>query len=199
MKVGVQKTDEGYALNVKGSVNVLMWIPFKMRANLHVDTETNTLVIDPDKVSILGGIPATGLLRWKPLRFESLLSLPPNDYLMVRGNKIMVKPFGLFPPPRITGRVASVSLDGNWIRLRFSGEAIQAPESAAKNYIYMKGGISEFGRFRMFDTNVLILDQDETDRFVFSLKHYAEMIPKSNVEVRDTQSVRVTMPDFPGE
>ncbi|HEX9156384.1 MAG TPA: hypothetical protein VF827_00080, partial [Syntrophales bacterium] len=68
-----------------------------------------------------------------------------------------------------------------------------------KNYIYMKGGISQFGRFRMFDTNVLILDQDETDRFVFSLKHYAEMIPKSNVEVRDTQSTRVTMPDFPGE
>ena len=48
----------------------------------------------------------------------------------------------------------------------------------------------------MYDTDVMILDQDQTDPFVFSLLHYADLIPRSNVEVHDTRSVRVTMPDF---
>jgi hypothetical protein len=31
---------------------------------------------------------------------------------------------------------------------------------------------------------------------VFSLPHYAEMIPRSTFEIPDTKSARITMPDF---
>jgi hypothetical protein len=62
--------------------------------------------------------------------------------------------------------------------------------------VYLRGGTSQFGHFRMADTNVLILDQNQPNPFVFSLLHYAEMIPKSTVDVPDTKSARVTMPDF---
>ncbi len=48
----------------------------------------------------------------------------------------------------------------------------------------------------MTDTDVLILDRNQANPFVFSLLHYAEMIPRSDVVIHDTKSVRITMPDF---
>jgi hypothetical protein len=96
----------------------------------------------------------------------------------------------------VDGKMASVTMDDNGIRLVFAGSPIPAPEAAAKNYVYLKGGSSQFGHFRMLDTDILILDQRPADPFVFSLVHYADMIPRSRIDVHDTRSVRVTMPDF---
>ena len=76
-----------------------------------------------------------------------------------------------------------------------AGCPIQAPESSAKNYVYLKGGRAQFGRFCMNDTDILIVDQDQSDAFIFSLLGYASLIPRSKIDIRDTQSVRVEMPD----
>jgi hypothetical protein len=196
LEVAIKEHDGAYAVSVKGSLKLALWLPFKMRTHLRVDTNTNTLVIDADKVSVLGFLPATDLIKWEPLQLQKLIAMPPNKSLMVDDNRIMVKPFGLFPPPRINGRMASVSVDEKMIRLSFSGEAIAAPKAEAKNYIYLRGGTARFGHFLMVDTNVLVVDQDEADAFVFSLQHYADMLPKSHVALEDTRAASVTMPDF---
>ena len=94
-------------------------------------------------------------------------SAPPNKSLMADGNRLMVKPFALFPPPRINGKIANVEVGDNTIGISFAGEAIQAPESSAKNYLYLRGGTWQLGHFRMADTNILILDQNQANPFVF--------------------------------
>src|SRR5207249_202229 len=99
---------------------------------------------------------------------------------------------------RVTGTLASIAVDPEGIRLQFAGEAIPAPKSTAKNYVYLRGGNAQFGQFQMLDTNVLVVDGNQKDPFRFSLLHYAALIPKSDVEVHDTRSVRVTMPDYAG-
>ena len=188
LKVTLKEDDNEHAVHVSGSVNLGLWIPFKMNTRLLVDTKTNTLVIDVDDIKVLGLFPATALIKWKPLQLESLLSLPPNKSLMFDGNRMMVKPFGLFPPPRVDGTMADVTVDDKVVRLRFVGRPIPAPESSAKNYVYLKGGTSQFGHFCMRDTDILILDQDPSDPFVFSLLRYAEMIPKSDIDLHDQKS-----------
>jgi hypothetical protein len=95
--------------------------------------------------------------------------------------------------------MSGVTIEDDGIRLRFAGPSIPAPEASAPNYVYLKGGTSEFGRFRMADTDILILDEDPADPFVFSLAHYAAMLSKSTLEVHSTGSIRVTMPDFSTE
>ena len=197
LKVSIAKDDHGVRLvELRGNVHVVTWIPFTMYTRLSVDRKTNTMVIDVDHLKILGSLPATKLIHWTPMSLDRLIALPPNRHLLVDGNRIMVKPFGLFPPPRISGSIASVEVDDDAIRIGFAGEAIPAPESSAKNYVYLRGGTSQFGHFRMVDTDVLILDQNPANAFAFSLKHYAELIPKSAVEIHDTHSARITMPDF---
>jgi len=197
LKVTLTRSDNQRVVLVKGSVNVGIWISFEMKTRLAVDTKTNTLVLDVDHLKVLGLFPVLHLVKiWKPFSLESLISLPPNKSLLVDGTRLMVKPFGLFPPPRVDGKMASVTMDDHGIRLAFAGRPIPAPESSAKNYVFLRGGMSQFGSFRMLDTDILILDQDPSDPFVFSLVHYAGMVPRSKIEVHDTKSARVTMPDF---
>jgi hypothetical protein len=195
LKVTLTQDDDEHVVRVAGSVNVGLWIPFKMNTHLLVDTTTNTLAIDVSHLRIFGVLPATKLIKWKPFQLERLISLPPNKSLIVDRNRIMVKPFGLFPPPRVNGKMSSVTVDDKGIRLAFAGRPIPAPESSAKNYVYLKGGTSQFGRFRMLDTDILIRDQDPSDPFVFSLLGYAAMIPRSKIDIDDIKSVRVMMPD----
>ena len=197
LKARLTKENGRQSVQLNGRVNVGVWIPFMMLAHLDVDTATNTLVMNVDQLKALGFIPAIKFVRWTPFHLDRLIAVPPNKTVMIDGNRIMIKPLGLFPPPRINGTMSSVVVDSSGIRLNFAGKPIDAPKSSAKNYVYLRGGTSQFGHFCMKDTDVLILDKNPADPFVFSLQHYAEMIPKSNVEVHDTQSVRVTMPDHP--
>jgi len=197
LKVHLKHEDSGsWAVELNGRINVAVWIPFTMLAHLTVDTATNTLVMDVTRLRALGFLPALKFVRWTPFHLDRLVSLPPNKTLMIEGSRMMIKPLALFPPPRVTGRMSDVSIDGRGIHLTFAGKSIRAPESAATNYVYLRGGTSQFGHIRMSDTDVLIVDQDPHDSFVFSLIHYADMLPKSVVEVHDTKSARVTMPDF---
>ena len=195
LKVTLKEDDGQRAVGVKGSVNVGLWLPFEMSARLLVDKATNTLVIDVDDIKVLG-LPATALMKWKPLRMESILTLPPNNSLVVDKNRMMVRPFGLFPPPRVDGTMESVTVGDKDIQLTFAGDPIPAPHAAAKNYVYLKGGISQFGNIRMLDTDILILDKDQSNAFAFSLSRYAAMVPRSQIEVHDTKSARIVMPDF---
>ncbi len=196
LSVKLTEEDNERIVRIAGKVNVGLWISFAMNTNLSVDTQTNTLVIDVKKLKILGVLPAIGLIKWKPLHLENIISLPSNKSLIVAKNRLMVKPFGLFPPPRVDGKMASVTVDDSVIRLAFSGSPNPAPRSSAKNYVYLRGGTSQFGNIRMFNTDILVLDKDPSDPFVFSLARYADMIPRSNIEVHDTRSARVTIPDF---
>lgn len=196
LKVTLTRSDKDRVVSIKGSVNVGIWIAFEMDTHLAVDTKTNTLVMEADHLKVLGVLPVLHLTKWKPFSLESLISLPPNKSLIVDGNRLMVKPFGLFPPPRVNGKMSNVTIEDNGIRLFFAGSPIPAPVSPAKNYVYLRGGASQFGHFRMLDTDILILDQNPADPFVFSLVHYADMVPRSKIDVHDTKSVLVTMPDF---
>src|SRR6185503_12632068 len=110
LKVSLEQEDNEHVVKVKGSVNVGIWISFSMTTHLLVDTKTNTLVIDVHGLKVLGGVPVSKLIKWKPLRLENLISLPPNNSLMIDKNRLMVKPFGLFPPPRVDGKMSTVTV-----------------------------------------------------------------------------------------
>jgi hypothetical protein len=198
LKATLVKSEEGTLLRLAGNVDIVVWIPFTMDARLSVDHATNTLVMEVEKLKILKVVPATRLVKWTPFHLSRLIPSPPNGSLFINGNRILIKPFALFPPPRITGTVASVAVDPEGIRLQFAGEAIPAPKSTAKNYVYLRGGNAQFGQFQMLDTNILIVDRDESTPFRFSLLHYSSLIPKSDVEVHDMGSVLVKMPDYSG-
>jgi hypothetical protein len=196
LKVKLIQEDATYPIEITGKLRMGLWITFQMISHLSVDQKTNTLVMDVDHVKVLGFLPATKLIQTPPFHLEKLISMPPNQSMIVADNRIMVKPFGLFPPPRVNGTIASVKTDANGIRLTFSGRPIDAPKSTARNYVYLRGGNAQFGHFRTLDTDILIVDTNQSTPFQFSVTRYNDLIPRSTIEVHDTKSVRVAMPDY---
>ena len=195
-KVDLENDDGKALLKLSGKINVVAWIPFAMYAKLAVDRANNTMVMTVDHLKIFGGIPATKILKWGPMHLDKMMTMPPNQSVLVVGNTIHIKPFGLFPPPRIDGRLSDVKIGTDDITISFAGEPVAAPHSDAKNYVYMSGGICQFGKFRMEDTDVLIVDQNQSNPFRFSVAHYAEMIKKSRIDVRELRSITISMPDY---
>jgi hypothetical protein len=196
LKVKIIHDDNTYPIEITGKLRMGLWITFQMVSHLTVDRPSNTLVMDVDRVKVLGFLPATKLIQTAPFHLEKLISLPPNQSMIVSGNRIMVKPFGLFPPPRVNGTLASVTTDANGIRLGFAGRPIDAPKSTARNYVYLRHGNAQFGNFRTLDTDILIVDRNQSTLFQFSVTRFNDLIPKSDIEVHDTRSVKVAMPDY---
>lgn len=197
----VTTAQAGGATHVKlgGALKYLfLWVPFEMDTNLAVDRKTNTLVIAVNDLEVFGLIPATWLIEFKPFNLEKLLTLPPNKHLIVRQNLMMVKPFGLFPPPRVNGTISNITVTPKRISLSFSGPVKPfqpMPDASAKNFIYLEGGSTRFGRLGMINSQIQVVDQNPANLFQFSLLNYQDYLPKSTVQLQPNGSVKVTMAD----
>lgn len=196
LTVGIRSMDGRQNILLAGSLKYFLWIPFEMETRLSVDRKTNTLVIAVNRLTVFGFIPATWLIDLKPFNLDKLMTLPSNRYLTVRRNLIMVKPFGLFPPPRIDGRMSAISVTPRLIQLQFDGEEpAYRPIIHNGNSIYLQGGSTQFGRLQMIDTRIQVMDADGADSFNFSLLNYLAYMPQSRVALQKDGAVIVNMPD----
>jgi hypothetical protein len=198
LTVGIEKTGSANHIKLTGSLKYFLWIPFEMDTNLSVDQKNNALVISVNTLKVFGFIPATWLIEFKPFNLDKLLTLPPNRYLTVYHNLMLVKPFGLFPPPRISGKMASIAVMRDLILLRFSGTDpafAHIPQPSQPNFIYLQGGNAQFGRIQMLDTQLQVNDQNTSDFFKFSLLNYQHYLPLSQVRLQESGAVVVQMPD----
>lgn len=195
LTVGIRKAGQANRIKLSGSLKYFLWIPFEMDTNLSVDHATNTLVISVYKLTVFGFIPATWLIQFNPFNLDKLLTLPENKYLTVRRNLMMVKPFGLFPPPRIDGHMASITVLPKLIQLSFTGGEPQISSNAGTHSITLQGGNAQFGRIQLLDAHVEVNDQNPGNDFRFSLLNYLDYLPRSQVKLQKDGSVVLMMPD----
>lgn len=201
LTVSIEKAGGANHIKLAGSLKYFLWIPFEMDTNLRVDKKTNTLVISVNTLEVFGFIPATWLIELKPFNLDKLLTLPPNRHLTVHDNLMMVKPFGLFPPPRIDGQMSAIFVTPTLIQLQFNGTNpafSNIPKPGSANFIYLEGGNAQFGRIRMLDTQVQVVDQRASDLFKFSLLNYLNYLPSSEIKLLENGGVLAYMPDHQG-
>jgi len=181
-----------------GSLNFILWIPFQMDTNMTVDQKTNTLIISVNDLQVFGFIPATWVIQLKPFNLDKLLTLPANRYLTVHRNLMMVKPFGLFPPPRISGQMARINVTPRYIQLQFSGKdgVTPTPAQSAENFIALQGGMAQFGNIQMLNTHIEVIDKNPKDYFQFSLLSYLDYLPDSEVRLLKDGGAVVKMSDI---
>lgn len=196
LTVTIREAGQENRVKLAGSLKYFLWIPFEMDTNLKVDQSTNTLVISVYKLKVFGFIPATWLIELRPFNLQKLLTLPQNRYLTVRENLMMVKPFGLFPPPRIDGKMAGITVMPRLIELRFAGSEPAIASGAAANSISLKNGNAQFGRIRLLGADVEVNDRNPGDRFRFSLLNYLSYLPQSHVKLQKNGGVTLQMPDL---
>jgi hypothetical protein len=165
-----------------------------MRVNLDLEKETNELKIMVDDLDILGGIPVTWAINIEPLNLEELLPLPENKHLRLNKNTIFIKPFGLFPPPRISGDMEAINVEPEAIYLSFTGKNVIS-NSLSTNGITLDGGSMKFGKLAMAPVSITIRDKAPESPFRFSLYRYDDYLDTSDISLDSNGSVKVVMPD----
>ena len=165
-------------------------------------TDSGLIRLRPTKVRVLG-VNGKSLLHALGLKLDDLLDLSGSAAARVKGDDIYLDPTKILPPPAISGRLASVRVEGDalvqeFVRLPddslFSGYA--RADSAAPNYLFFRGGRLRFGRLEMRDTELQILDLDPSDPFDLFLAEYNKQLVAGYSRNRTNLSLQAFFPDY---
>ena len=165
-------------------------------------TDSGLIRLRPTKVRVLG-VNGQALLHALGLKLDNMLDLSGSAAARVKGDDIYLDPTKILPPPAISGRLASVRVDGDalvqeFVRLPedsvFSGYA--RADSAAPNYLFFRGGRLRFGRLEMRDTELQILDLDPSDPFDLFLAEYNKQLVAGYSRNRTNLSLQAFFPDY---
>ena len=165
-------------------------------------TDSGWIRLRPTKVRVLG-VNGQALLHALGLKLDDMLDLSGSAAARVKGDDIYLDPTKILPPPAISGRLASVRVDGDalvqeFVRLPddsvFSGYA--RADSVAPNYLFFRGGRLRFGRLEMRDTELQILDLDPSDPFDLFLAEYNKQLVAGYSRNRTNLSLQAFFPDY---
>lgn len=176
-------------------------LPFEITSTPTLEPD-GRVRLHPSRTRILG-IDGAKLMRALGLHLDKLLDLRGASGVTVAGDDLLLEPTKILPPPAITGRLASIAVEGDrivqaFVRLPddsvFDGFA--HPDTTAANFIYFRGGRLRFGKLLMEDTDLDILDADAADPFDLDLPQYARQLVAGTSRTMKNQGLRVVMPDF---
>jgi hypothetical protein len=192
---------DGASLVESGVMRKGVEIPFVITATPTLEPD-GSVRLHPTKLRLLG-VDGTRLMSALGLRLDRLLDLRRAHGARVRGNDILLDPTAIVPPPTIEGRLASIRVEGGEVVEEFArtaddsvfGGSVTA-DSAARNYVYFRGGRLRFGRLLMTDTDLLIADADPRDPFDLYLARYADQLVAGFSRTLADSGLRVTMPDY---
>lgn len=186
-------------LKLTGEMKLVFWIPFEMIAKISLDKKKVLMIIEAESIRSLGNPYTKTLLDMVGLDLETLLPIPAGRGLEMKENKIIVQPFEIFPPPQIGGYLTDIQLLENAMFLKFDNpHKVNFPEMPvpeAKNYLFLYKGDVKFGKLRMIDARLQMIDLNQKDAFDFYLKKYFNALARGYSKIRFDKSVVAYLPD----
>jgi hypothetical protein len=168
----------GGQLILAGTLHKVVDIPFEITSQPSV-TDEGLIRLHPVKTRILG-VDGNGLMRAFGLSLEKILDLRKAKGVSVNGNDLFLDPPALLPPPAIEGRLTSIRVEGNELVQIFGTPAaltpLARPDTAARAFMYYKGGSLRFGKLLMTDAEMQIVGLDKKEFFGFDLDRYKQQL-----------------------
>lgn len=187
-------------LLLSGDMKLVMWLGFEMTGKMSLDKDNVLMVIEAEKIKSLGNPMTKPLLDVVGLDLETLLPVPKGRGITMQGNKIIVEPFMLFPPPKIGGYITEMKIEENGLRLKFNNDFKvkfpPLPEPNVNNYLFLYQGDVKFGKLRMVDTRLQMIDADQKDDFDFYLKKYFKPLTHGFSKIKADGAVVAIIPDY---
>jgi hypothetical protein len=192
----LQVTLEDGLVKQTGKLDKTIDIPFKVKGSVDVTPDGKIRV---HAKSIKGfGLPVKGLMKVLGIEMDEVMKVEAGHGLTMDDNDFIIDPQQMLPPPKMTGRVTGVRIEGDEIVQTFGGGAAAplSPPAASRNHIYWRGGTLRFGKLTMSDTDLELIDQDPSDPFDFSVAKYNEMLIAGYSKNLPRKGLRTYMPDF---
>jgi len=191
----VTVTTAGNSIKVQGKLHTKGDIPFETEGTA-VATPEGHIRIHTHKVSV-AHVSVKGLMDLLGLQIAQLINTDKVRGVRLDGNDLILDPALLLPPPRITGRVTEVQVQGDHILQVFGTKPPAGATSPYNgNYMAYRGAQLRFGKLTMSDTDLVLIDMDPQDPFDFFLEHYKEQLVAGYAKTTPDFGLRVFVRDF---
>jgi len=189
---------EGDHLKQTATVKKKVDIKTTIEGKLSVTPEGD-IRLHPDKIKA-EGLPVKGLLDLFDVELDEMVKARESRGVRIDENDFILDPEKLLPPPKITGRVTAVRIEGDRIVQTFGGPsdgvALKPSFPSAEHYMFFRGGELSFGKLTMHGADLQIIDADPKDPFQFFLSKYARQLIAGRSKTLSDKGLVVYMPDF---
>lgn len=166
----------GSQMVLSGTLHKGASLPFQMTAAVSL-TPQQTIRVHPSSVRLCGA-DGLALLHALGLHLSDMVDLRGAKGVRADGNDLLLDPFAILPPPRISGHLTAVRIEnGEMVQVFGEGDAQPAaPPVAAESWVHFRGGTLQFGKLFMVDADMEAVDTDASDPFDFYLDYYASQL-----------------------
>jgi len=187
---------KGQTVEVKGDLKKGIRVPFEGRAQLD-KTPEGEIRLHFTSITAAGFI-KKGLMDALGIRLSSVAQPQKISRFRIVGDDIIFPIHALFPPPRVSGNLTAVSIEGDSLVQEFGNPdtALPPPRTPAPNYIYFHGGVMRFGKLTMSNVDLELVDMDPTTPFDFDLTHYYEQLEHGYSKSLPGFALLVYAPDY---
>ncbi|HEX9163682.1 MAG TPA: hypothetical protein VF980_18385 [Thermoanaerobaculia bacterium] len=181
----------------EGFMHKIIDIPFRMIAEVSA-TPDGWIRIHPVKIEICN-LNGEALMKAFGISLEKVMTKLPAG-VRVKKNDVEIEPLAILPPPKIEGRLASVTVEGNELMQVFDDGShpapLQPPEPDVKNYMYFRNGTLRMGKLFMVTADMQVIDTDPSDPFDFFIEEYNAQLVAGSTRNRPDYGLTVYMRDY---
>jgi hypothetical protein len=182
-------------LKVKGKLHQKGDIGFETEGQLSA-TADGKIRLHAEKIRALH-LPVKGLMDLFGLDIADLIKNGKVLGVQVEKDDLILDPGEILPPPKISGKITDIHLEGNNI-VQIFGEPKKYPwiKISAQNYMAYRGNRLQFGKLLMTDTDMVLIDPAPKDPFDFYLDHYKDQLVAGYSKTTPSFGLNVYMVDF---
>lgn len=182
-------------LKVKGKLHKKGDIGFETEGQLSA-TADGKIRLHAEKIRALH-LPVKGLMDLFGLDIADLIKTGKVRGVQAEKDDLILDPGEILQPPRISGKITDIHLDGNNI-VQIFGEPKKYPwiRIPAQNYMAYRGNRLQFGKLLMSETDMILIDPDPRDPFDFYLDRYKDQLVAGYTKIAASFGLRVYMVDF---
>ncbi|MGH7503113.1 MAG: hypothetical protein ACREL7_15415 [Longimicrobiales bacterium] len=204
----------GEGLRLRGKLDAFIDVSFEIDATPAMTPE-GEIRMHPDRIRT-GGAIGSAIRSLLGLDLDEVVDLEGARGIRAEGNDLFLDPGELLPPPRIEGHIVEIAVEDDVLVQRFetpssragqadngelssndAGRGPPAPDAATDgNYMHFTGGTLGFGKLRMVDADLRVIDMDADDPFDFSIEHYQEQLIAGLSRTTPRLGLDVWMPDL---
>src|SRR6478736_1411427 len=188
-------TIEKGRLKVKGKLHQKGDLGFETEGQLSA-TADGKIRLHAEKIKALH-LPVKGLMDLFGLDIADLIKNGKVRGVQAEKDDLILDPREILPPPKISGKITDIHLEGNNI-VQIFGEPKKFPwaKAPAQNYMAYRGNRLQFGKLLMTDTDLVIVDPDPRDPFDFYLDRYKDQLVAGYSKTTPSNGLNVYMVDF---
>lgn len=188
-------TIENGRLKVKGKLHKKGDIGFETEGQLS-PTADGKIRLHSEKIKALH-LPVKGLMDLFGIDIADLIKSGKVRGVQAEKDDLILDPAEILPPPKISGKITDIHLEGNNI-VQIFGEPKKYPwiNVAAQNYMAYRGNKLQFGKLVMSDTDLVLIDPAPKDPFDFYLDRYKDQLVAGYSKTTSSFGLNVYMVDF---